>query len=325
MFVSTVTDQSRKFVYGCVETYRYSFNGKEKDPEVVASSGNTQDYGMRIYNPSLGRFLSVDRCTSNFPHFSPYLFAGNTPISGRDANGDSLYIVIYTRGNSRGDDNSMFLASALTRAYDIKNSGHYDEKRDFVAVIGVTDISDVVDKVNTVVKQLSPKYGKTSEFSTFSHAGFDGPCGSEESKKFNLGHGTGASDDKYQMSMKGWSTIDFNWAEGSRANFFGCGTGDIETTGEGTSFSTQISALPNFKNVTVFGITSVSFPSTSLKRRSLTLDMKNGEFHLGNQSKGKDKVYMVGGDMHDKSAIFGIGKTYPMRQSKNGKGEVKKD
>jgi RHS repeat-associated protein len=35
--------------------YRYSFNGKETDSET-----GLQDYGFRIYNPSLGKFLSVD-------------------------------------------------------------------------------------------------------------------------------------------------------------------------------------------------------------------------------------------------------------------------
>src|ERR1043165_7336962 len=35
--------------------YRYGFNGKEYDDET-----ETQDYGMRIYNPALAKFLSVD-------------------------------------------------------------------------------------------------------------------------------------------------------------------------------------------------------------------------------------------------------------------------
>ena len=39
--------------------YRYGFNGKENDDE-VKGEGNQQDYGMRIYDPRLGRFLSVD-------------------------------------------------------------------------------------------------------------------------------------------------------------------------------------------------------------------------------------------------------------------------
>jgi RHS repeat-associated protein len=35
--------------------YRFGFNGKEGDGEA-----QTQDYGFRVYNPRLGRFLSVD-------------------------------------------------------------------------------------------------------------------------------------------------------------------------------------------------------------------------------------------------------------------------
>ena len=40
-------------------SYRYGFNGKENDNE-VKGNGNQQDYGMRIYDPRLGRFLSID-------------------------------------------------------------------------------------------------------------------------------------------------------------------------------------------------------------------------------------------------------------------------
>ena len=43
------------------EKYRFSYNGKEKDSE----TGN-QDYGMRVYNPALGRFLSVDPLRQRF-------------------------------------------------------------------------------------------------------------------------------------------------------------------------------------------------------------------------------------------------------------------
>src|SRR5690606_9621159 len=41
------------------DAYRYGFNGKENDNE-VKGEGNQQDYGMRIYDTRLGRFLSVD-------------------------------------------------------------------------------------------------------------------------------------------------------------------------------------------------------------------------------------------------------------------------
>ncbi|MBW8686985.1 RHS repeat-associated core domain-containing protein [Chitinophaga rhizophila] len=39
--------------------YRYGFNGKENDNEVKREE-NQQDYGLRIYDPRIGKFLSVD-------------------------------------------------------------------------------------------------------------------------------------------------------------------------------------------------------------------------------------------------------------------------
>jgi RHS repeat-associated protein len=62
--------------------YFYGFNGKETDKET-----DLQDYGMRIYNPSLGRFLSVDPIAADYPWNSTYAFAENMPIIGPDLEG----------------------------------------------------------------------------------------------------------------------------------------------------------------------------------------------------------------------------------------------
>jgi RHS repeat-associated protein len=66
--------------------YRYGFNGKEKSDEVYGE-GNVYDYGARIYNPRLGRFLSVDPMTKSYPLLTPYQFASNSPIWGIDVDG----------------------------------------------------------------------------------------------------------------------------------------------------------------------------------------------------------------------------------------------
>ncbi|MDW8274093.1 MAG: RHS repeat-associated core domain-containing protein [Chitinophagales bacterium] len=67
--------------------YRFGYNGKEKDSEGMGGGGSTYDYGFRIYNPALGRFLSVDPLARVFPMLSPYQFAGNTPIQADDLDG----------------------------------------------------------------------------------------------------------------------------------------------------------------------------------------------------------------------------------------------
>ncbi|MCA6421181.1 MAG: hypothetical protein IM568_00005 [Flavobacterium sp.] len=66
--------------------YRYGFNGKENDNE-VKGEGNQQDYGMRIYDGRIGKFLSVDPVTSDYPELTPYQFASNRPIDGIDFDG----------------------------------------------------------------------------------------------------------------------------------------------------------------------------------------------------------------------------------------------
>jgi RHS repeat-associated protein len=72
--------------YSSTSSYRYGFNGKENDNE-VKSEGNQQDYGMRIYDPRLGKFLSVDPLFKEYPWNSPYAFAENEPIANIDLDG----------------------------------------------------------------------------------------------------------------------------------------------------------------------------------------------------------------------------------------------
>ena len=46
-----------------------------------------QDYGMRIYNVSICRFISIDPLTKDYPFYAPYQFAGNMPIKYIDLEG----------------------------------------------------------------------------------------------------------------------------------------------------------------------------------------------------------------------------------------------
>jgi RHS repeat-associated protein len=80
--------------------YRYGFNGKENDKD--AGEG-IQDYGMRIYDRRLGRFLSEDPITKKYPMLTPYQFASNTPIQAIDLDGleASYFNLNITSNNAR--------------------------------------------------------------------------------------------------------------------------------------------------------------------------------------------------------------------------------
>ena len=67
-------------------SHRYGFNGKEQDPGTYGD-GNIYDYGFRVYDPRLGRFLSVDPLTRSYPWYTPYLFSGNKVITSIDLDG----------------------------------------------------------------------------------------------------------------------------------------------------------------------------------------------------------------------------------------------
>jgi RHS repeat-associated protein len=79
--------------------YRYGFNGKENDKDI---GEGIQDYGMRIYDETVAKFLSVDPLSSSYPWYTPYQFAGNTPIQAIDLDGLEEYkVTILSPYNSR--------------------------------------------------------------------------------------------------------------------------------------------------------------------------------------------------------------------------------
>ncbi|MCF6405192.1 RHS repeat-associated core domain-containing protein [Chitinophaga filiformis] len=82
--------------------YRYGFNGKENDNE-IKGDGNQQDYGFRIYDPRLGRFLSTDPLTKSYPWYTPYQFAGNRPVNSIDLDGLEEFSSYESYKNSFGD------------------------------------------------------------------------------------------------------------------------------------------------------------------------------------------------------------------------------
>ncbi|WP_126973424.1 RHS repeat-associated core domain-containing protein [Gynurincola endophyticus] len=77
------------------EGYRYGFNGKENDDE-VKGKGNSVDFGARIHDPRLGRFLSLDPLSSKYPGESNYVFVSNSPIIYIDPDGQDRIEYVRT-------------------------------------------------------------------------------------------------------------------------------------------------------------------------------------------------------------------------------------
>jgi RHS repeat-associated protein len=98
-----MTMPGRKFT--SVGGYRYGFNGKEIDNEDYGE-GNAYDFGSRIYDPRLGKWLAVDIVAKAAPGWTPYRFGFDNPINFRDPNGqweeDGHFWTVYAMGVALG-------------------------------------------------------------------------------------------------------------------------------------------------------------------------------------------------------------------------------
>ena len=98
---------SNYYAYGMLEPgrswqsgeYRYGYNGKESDNEWKGSAnssnggGNSLDYGARVYDARLGRWLSLDPHQKRYPDISPYSYVINSPVRMVDIGGLDTFCV----------------------------------------------------------------------------------------------------------------------------------------------------------------------------------------------------------------------------------------
>ena len=68
---------------------RVGFNGKENDNE-VKGIGNSVDFGARIYDSRIGRWLTLDPMEKKYPGQSAYNYAANNPIFFLDIAGEDI-------------------------------------------------------------------------------------------------------------------------------------------------------------------------------------------------------------------------------------------
>lgn len=202
---------------------RFGFNGKEKDNET-----GLPDYGFRISNPRLGRFLSVDPLTKDYPILTPYQFASNSPVSGINLDGLEYYYAADGKFLGQGSDlnNKEVRLGKITgktdsgkdvfTAVDIKGQAQsqwtviHANHEDFKAMAGVLYAaadgkkSEAVDEVAAIYSVLEnrAKYENTTvqEQMTVEKRVYD--AGASEANKINTEKGPEA-DAKRQAVFAG--------------------------------------------------------------------------------------------------------------------------
>ena len=75
--------------HGSSNSYRYGFNGMEKDDE-LKGIGNSYDFGARMLDPRVGRWFTYDQMETKFPSNSTYNAFNNNPIFYIDPDGNEI-------------------------------------------------------------------------------------------------------------------------------------------------------------------------------------------------------------------------------------------
>jgi RHS repeat-associated protein len=122
--------------------YRYGFNGKENDKD-FGTAGLTQDYGFRLYNPAIAKFLSVDPLSDAYPWNSPYAFAEGDVIRCIDLDGLERLSIHSYNAWGEGKNSAITTAKQLNTQAQLTRTG----KQILDALIGETQKKGRVEVV----------------------------------------------------------------------------------------------------------------------------------------------------------------------------------
>jgi RHS repeat-associated protein len=151
--------------------YKYGFNGKEKDDE-TSVGGGSYDFGARIYDSRLGRWLSLDPLMTKYPSLSPYNFSENNPVffndpDGRDAigkiNGNTITIsaTIYIANEGKVKINAVEAQKNITQYWgkDFKYTDEAGKTYNVKFDITVKEVSPVKSEnpVNAGINFVRPE------------------------------------------------------------------------------------------------------------------------------------------------------------------------
>jgi RHS repeat-associated protein len=144
----------------------------EKDDE-VKGQGNSYDFGGRIYDARVGRWLSRDAHEGKYASLNPYNFVANTPLMAIDPDGKDIIIL----KNSSGAHNSGHGAVLIG---DNENGWNYISKDGFEG-----------STFNSKSKFVLQKFSSIEEFRNSPHnfvlaEGTHSTSEGKEAKEFNF-------------------------------------------------------------------------------------------------------------------------------------------
>lgn len=164
--------------------YRFGFNGMEKDDK-IKGDGNSLDFGDRIYDSRLGKWLSLDPQWKKNDFESNYSYTSGNPILYIDIKGAKKYLYIYV---ILSDGTKIQMTKAIKISNEVK--WHADAGHDGNVYVYNTDIRKEItydlrgaksmSDIKVTVTETSD-YSSKETLSEYISSGFDNHH--EEDKK----------------------------------------------------------------------------------------------------------------------------------------------
>lgn len=192
-YLADVTSATDYYPFGMVQpgrtfssqNYRFGFNGHEKEgTDWTGNDGSVLDFGARIYDAKLGRFLSTDPWEDKYAWQTPYAYFKNSPIATIDFMGFGDEDDVQSEANcSTCEKNGDSETSNKQYSYNLSTSNN-TEQTTFVSIsVTTTKIEGGYKKeFNTNVTTMTTTYDEDDN--VFSREVTDASTYSKESLIF---------------------------------------------------------------------------------------------------------------------------------------------
>lgn len=254
--------------------YRYGFNGMEKDDE-VKGNGNSYDFGARMYDNRLGRWLSLDPMAAKQPAWSPYKMAKDNPILFQDPDGNTEYITITKHNEQTGkttiinieNDHAVISKGVKTFWLDLQVTQFVDFK---------TEVNIVIDKNGKETITRSQKIFTSQESQDNDFVWHDGDA--KGTKKYSLGHSKHSKED---YKVTGGMVLTSKDGEGTPFNT------------EGSTESMNIDDLVDvLDGVDIFSVLGIDVKNNASSHYVDKEDVKVGDTtHVEQSDRGGNKHF----------------------------------
>ncbi len=175
----------RSYQSDTLNGYRFGFNGKEGDNEINVDGGS-YDFGARVYDSRLGRWLSLDPLQRKYPTLSPYNYCANNPIMFIDPDGKIIKVpnvadreAVLKMINSRARGVFIFDENGVLSVKTENGKKGYSKEYKDDLIAGINDNNTITIKIATTFQ--SPLFYEKADGTKID---------SEESETRNVNGGT---------------------------------------------------------------------------------------------------------------------------------------